>query len=156
MASYLITGCSRGLGLSLVETLLSMPKSEVGTIFATARGESPALLELARKHTDRVVTVQLDVLSEKSILEAASRVEQKLNGQGLDVLINNAGIMGVKPGGTSTMLGLSSMVQVKLTNKHNRDDLEFHFRMNVLAPHHVTSAFVPLLKAGKLKKIANM
>jgi NAD(P)-dependent dehydrogenase (short-subunit alcohol dehydrogenase family) len=103
MASYLITGCSRGLGLAMVEILASMPKSEVGTIFATSRSESAALKELAGKHTDRVVTVSLDVLSLDSINTAAKLVEEKLNGKGLDVLINNAGIMGTAPGGAPAM-----------------------------------------------------
>ncbi|EHK99104.1 putative Uncharacterized oxidoreductase C24B10.20 [Glarea lozoyensis 74030] len=139
MTSYLITGCSRGLGLSMVETLASMPKSEVGTIFATSRSESAALKDLASKHNDRVVTVLLDVLSLDSINAAVTTVEGKLNGKGLDVLINNAGIMGTAPGGAPAM-----------------KDLESHFEMNVLAPHRITVAFLPLLKAGNLKKIANI
>jgi NAD(P)-dependent dehydrogenase (short-subunit alcohol dehydrogenase family) len=108
MASYLITGCSRGLGLALVNTLVSFPTSDVSTIFATSRGESTALAELVSKHPDRIVTVSLDVLSEESIKAAVHLVEQKLNGKGLDVLINNAGMMGKSPGGVMAMYASNS------------------------------------------------
>lgn len=35
-----------------------------------------------------------------------------------------------------------------------RDDLENQFSVNVAGAHNVTSAFIPLLKRGSLKKIA--
>ena len=91
MASYLITGCSRGLGLALAAQLASFPKSEVGTIFATARTESPALKQLVDSSSGRVIWVPLDVTNETSIQEAVEQLKNVLKEEGLDVLINNAG-----------------------------------------------------------------
>ena len=92
MASYLITGASRGFGLALARELASHPASDVSKIFATARGDASALEELAQKSPGRVVVVKLDVTNEASIKQAAAEVEANLKGKGLDVLINNAGV----------------------------------------------------------------
>ena len=92
MASYLITGASRGFGLALVHELAALPTSDASKIFATARGDAPALTEVVKKSSGRVVFVQLDVTNEASIKKAAAEVEASLAGKGLDVLINNAGV----------------------------------------------------------------
>lgn len=92
MASYLITGATRGFGLALTHQLASLPASDVTKIFATARADAPALDELARNSSGRVVVVKLDVTNEASIKQAAAEVEASLQGKGLDVLINNAGV----------------------------------------------------------------
>lgn len=94
MASYLITGSSRGLGLALVSRLASLPAAQVGKIIATARQDnSPQLTELVKASSGRVELVKLDVTNKSSIQEAAQLVEGKLQGKGLDYLINNAGLM---------------------------------------------------------------
>lgn len=94
MASYLVTGSSRGLGLALVSRLASLPKAEVGTVIATARQDnSPRLKELASASSGRVELVKLDVADKSSVEAAAKMVEAKLQGKGLDYLINNAGVM---------------------------------------------------------------
>ncbi len=103
MASYLITGASRGFGLALVHELAALPASDVTKIFATARGDAPALAELVKKLPDRVFFVQLDVTSEASIKKAAAEVEAILAGRGLDVLINNAGVCQYAPDGVQSM-----------------------------------------------------
>jgi NAD(P)-dependent dehydrogenase (short-subunit alcohol dehydrogenase family) len=103
MASFLITGCSRGLGLALVQELLSLPSSKVSKIFATARGDSPSLNELAKSSPDRVVVLILDVTNEDSVKKAAAEVESHLQDKGLDYLINNAGIAEFSPDGIASM-----------------------------------------------------
>lgn len=104
MANYLITGSSRGLGLALVSRLAALPSSEVGTIIATARQDnSPQLRDLVSKSSGQVGFVPLDVTSPRSIQEAVKLVEDRLQGKGLDVLINNAGVMPVTPGGLENM-----------------------------------------------------
>ncbi|TVY55002.1 C-factor [Lachnellula cervina] len=139
MASYLITGASRGLGFELARQLLSLPASQVNKVFATTRADAPGLAELAQKSSGRLVVVKLDVTKEATIKEAAKEVEADLAGRGLDVLINNAGKMPWTPNGVATM-----------------DDLEDTFITNVLGVHRVTQAFFPLLQKGKLKKVANI
>jgi len=103
MATHLITGSSRGLGLALVELLSSFPTSEVGTIFAAARTESDGPSKLIVKSEGRVVFVKLEVTSDDSIENAVAEVKLKLAGKGLDVLINNAGIMKWSTGGITKM-----------------------------------------------------
>lgn len=103
MASYLITGASRGFGLALAQQLAALPASHVSKIFATARGDAPALKELVQKSPNRVVFVELDVTSEKSIEKAADEVEKNLDGKGLDVLINNAAVCQWDPEGVQSM-----------------------------------------------------
>lgn len=95
MASYLVTGSSRGLGLALVSRLASLPQANVETIIATARQDnSPRLKEIASASSGRVELVNLDVTDKASVEEAARSVDEKLKGKGLDYLINNAGVMG--------------------------------------------------------------
>ncbi|CZR59360.1 related to short chain oxidoreductase (CsgA) [Phialocephala subalpina] len=138
MALYLITGASRGLGLELARQLGSLPASEVSKVFATARGDAPILEELAKKSSGRVIVVRLDVTNEASIKQAAVEVEANLDGKGLDILINNAGIL-------QYALGVSTM-----------DNLTESFTTNVLGVHWVTRAFIPLLRKGSLKKVVNI
>ncbi|MCJ1436913.1 hypothetical protein MMC27_006296 [Xylographa pallens] len=140
MASYLVTGSSRGLGLHLVSQLASLPQAEVGTIFATTRGgTSPEVQKLVERFPLRVVHVQLDATDEQSARKAAAEVERVLAGKGLDVLINNAGVMDYSPDGIHTMTGLEST-----------------FNSNVTSAHIVTSAFIPLLRKGTQKKVVNI
>ncbi|KAK2034765.1 NAD(P)-binding protein [Colletotrichum zoysiae] len=133
MASFLITGASRGFGLALTRELVSRPTSEVGTIIASARGDSPDLNEVAKSSSGRVVVVKLDVTDDASVTKAAAEVEAQLGAKGLDVLINNAGVCQYAPDGTKSI-----------------------FEINVLGVHRVTRAFLPLLQQGKLKKVANI
>lgn len=104
MASYLVTGSSRGLGLALVSRLASLPKADVGTIIATARQEnSPRLQELVTAFPGRIELVKLDVTDMLSVEAAARLVEVKLQGKRLDYLINNAGVMDWSPTGLEGM-----------------------------------------------------
>ncbi|KAL8780239.1 MAG: hypothetical protein Q9213_006561 [Squamulea squamosa] len=139
MASYLITGASRGLGLALANQLASLPASDVTKIFATARGDAPALEELAKKSPGRVLIVQLDVTDKASIKQAAAKVEANLEGRGLDVLINNAGVCQYAADGVGSM-----------------DNLAESFTINVLGVHWVTRTFLPLLQKGTQKKVVNI
>lgn len=90
MASFFITGASRGLGLAFVRELTVLP--QVSLIFASAREESAALDEVAKKSLGKVVVVKLDVTDQASIKMAAAETKAKLGDKGLDVLINNAGV----------------------------------------------------------------
>ncbi|KAE8441719.1 hypothetical protein EG329_004505 [Mollisiaceae sp. DMI_Dod_QoI] len=131
--------CSRGLGLELATQLAS--SSNVSTIFATARKESPALKELIQKSNGRVVSIALETTSQESIKQAVTEVEKALGGKGLDVLINNAGIMDYTPEGASAM---------------SAEDLNNVLTTNVTAVHLMMQAFLPLLAKGSLKKIVNI
>ena len=141
MSSYLITGCSRGLGLELVKQLLRAPASSVSTIIATSRSPSPpaALEEQIKASYGRAHHVQLDVVDKSSIQSAFQNISQLLSGRGLDVLINNAAITALETSGAHAMHALQSILET-----------------NVIAVHNISSAFLPLLEQGREKKIVNM
>lgn len=103
MASYFITGTSRGIGLQLTASLASRPSSEVYKVFAAARKQSDELKKLIEGSNGRVQFVPIEVTSPQSVKEAAQMAEKSLNGQGLDYLINNAGIMNTTPNGIVDM-----------------------------------------------------
>jgi NAD(P)-dependent dehydrogenase (short-subunit alcohol dehydrogenase family) len=139
MANYFITGCSRGLGLAFATQLASLAPSNVGTIFATARSKTPTLHNLVESCGGRVVFIKLDVTNQSDISDAVKHVESTLQGRGLDVLINNAGILPFNPDGVQAMTDLDEVLHT-----------------NVTGAHMATSAFLPLLKDGKEKKVVNM
>lgn len=134
MASYLITGCSRGLGLELTKLLAASPSASL--IFATARRETTALKSIVDSSDGRVIYVHLEVTDDASIASAVKTVTGKLHGNGLDVLINNAGIQVLESHGATKMHALEQTLQI-----------------NVIGVHKVSSAFLPLLEKGTLKKL---
>ncbi|XP_029464719.1 uncharacterized protein LOC115095333 [Rhinatrema bivittatum] len=127
----LITGCNRGIGLELVKQLLGKPNPPEH-IFATCRSpstpQSQELMNLAAKHPNLSV-IQLETTDPASVAEAAKEVEKQLKGRGLNLLINNAGIV------TESTL---ESVDMK--------DLLHLYATNVGGPALVTKAFLPMLK----------
>ncbi|XP_069460578.1 uncharacterized protein [Ambystoma mexicanum] len=95
VGSVLVTGSNRGIGLELVKKFLESPVPP-DWVFATCRDpEGPKAQELkalASEHSNLMV-LQLDVTNHSSILEAAKKVESKLDGSGLNLVINNAAMM---------------------------------------------------------------
>uniref|UniRef100_A0A8C5X4C1 C-factor-like n=1 Tax=Malurus cyaneus samueli TaxID=2593467 RepID=A0A8C5X4C1_9PASS len=129
--SVLVTGANRGIGLGFVQHFLKMPKPPQW-IFATCRDpkgqRAQELQNLASKHPNLVI-IALEVTDPASIKAAAAKVGEHLGGSGLNLLINNAGM--VKP----TMLEnetLEAMTEIYTTN--------------TIGPLLMGQAFLPLLK----------
>ncbi|KAH8828967.1 hypothetical protein DL96DRAFT_1696015 [Flagelloscypha sp. PMI_526] len=141
MSSYLITGSTRGIGLGLVQFLSSKPTSEVSHVFASGRKSSEPLTKLIEAYPIRIHFVELEVTDASSIDKAVKYVEQILSEHKatLDVIVNNAAIMNYSPDGVETM-----------------SDLVETLNINVVGMHLITAAFLPLLRKGKGKKIANV
>jgi NAD(P)-dependent dehydrogenase (short-subunit alcohol dehydrogenase family) len=74
MATALVTGANRGIGLSLVKLL----KQRGDTVIAACRRSTPALTSLG-----------VEVTRDKSL----NILAEKLKGRSLDVLVNNAGLL---------------------------------------------------------------
>ncbi|KAM4618501.1 C-signal [Polymixia lowei] len=127
--SVLVTGASRGIGLQIVNSLVTGGFSP-GKIIATARnpGDAQDLQKLAEKHPN-IHILPLDVVSQESIEKAAEEVDHLVQGEGLNVLINNAGINVVANFQTVT-------AEMMMENFHT----------NSVAPLMITKAFLPLLK----------
>jgi NAD(P)-dependent dehydrogenase (short-subunit alcohol dehydrogenase family) len=84
MSTWLITGCSTGLGRALAEAVISAGHNAV----VTAR-DVEKVADLAIDNADRVLPVSLDVTDTSQITDAVSQAEEKFGG--IDVLVNNAG-----------------------------------------------------------------
>lgn len=141
MASYLITGASRGIGLELTKQLLELPASAVSQIFALSRGMSTSLKDVIDNSAGRAVQITASVDNLESVQKAAKEIKAALRTSGLDVLVNNAGVSSYSPEGLKSV---------------KPGDLQHCLDVNVTGPHRMISAFLPLLEAGKAKKVINV
>jgi NAD(P)-dependent dehydrogenase (short-subunit alcohol dehydrogenase family) len=84
MSTWLITGCSTGLGRALAEAVIAAGHNAV----ITAR-DVGMVSDLAADNTDRVLALPLDVTETAQVTKTVSQAEEKFGG--IDVLVNNAG-----------------------------------------------------------------
>ena len=131
MTTTLITGANKGLGYETARRLLAAGHAVWIGARDAERGRAAADALGAR-------FVQLDVTSEPSVAAAAATVEATT---GLDVLVNNAGIIGV-PGQQIDDLSAADMQRV--------------YDTNVFGPVRVTQAFIPLLRRSDTPVIVNV
>ncbi|XP_070538615.1 uncharacterized protein [Ptychodera flava] len=128
--TVLITGCSRGIGLELVKQFLGLPMPPAH-IFASCRSPDTAHeLQQISKDNPSVTVLKIDVEDATTIESAALQMEQILDGSGLNLLINNAGIS---------------------RSEQNIDDVEEEtmisiYRVNTVGPLLVTKRFLPLIR----------
>ncbi|WP_437490778.1 SDR family oxidoreductase [Sorangium sp. So ce1014] len=130
----IITGASSGIGLDLARRFLAEGSSLV------VNGRDPEKLDRARRSLDggaRVVAVPGHV-GERATARAVVAAAREHFG-GVDVLINNAGIFGVKPFLEST-----------------EEDLDRFFATNLKGTFLMTQAAVPLMIEGGGGSIINV
>jgi NAD(P)-dependent dehydrogenase (short-subunit alcohol dehydrogenase family) len=84
MSTWLITGCSTGLGRSLAQACVAAGHNVV----ATARDVSK-VADLVDSAPDRVLAVALDVTQPAQVTDAVQQAQDRFGG--IDVLVNNAG-----------------------------------------------------------------
>ncbi|XP_077165924.1 C-signal-like [Paroedura picta] len=129
--SVLVTGSNRGIGLELIRQLVGK-SNRPEWVFATCRDpEGPRaqdLKNLAAKHQG-VKILQMDTSDPSSIKAAATKVTEKLQGIGLNLLINNAAI--VRPG---------------TLESETAEDMAEVYKTNLIGSMLVTQAFLPLLR----------
>lgn len=91
MANVLITGGGRGLGLGLVRQLAN--DSSIAKLFVTTRGSpSTELSKIIDAAGKKVIHILCEVVETASVRRAAAEVEEQLEGEGLDILINNIAV----------------------------------------------------------------
>jgi NAD(P)-dependent dehydrogenase (short-subunit alcohol dehydrogenase family) len=130
----LVTGANRGIGLELVRQLLRRGDS----VDAVAREPDRAreLRALRVEHGHRLQLLACDVTSDLSI-----RAMARARGlTALDLLINNAGVMGTSQG----------------VERQPASELVEVFDVNAAGPFRVTQALLPALEAGAGKKIVHL
>ncbi|HET9105363.1 MAG TPA: oxidoreductase [Solirubrobacteraceae bacterium] len=84
MSTWLITGCSTGLGRALAEAVLARGDS----VAVTAR-DADTVRDLAEAHPDTALALALDVTSADQVTAAVRATEERFGA--IDVLVNNAG-----------------------------------------------------------------
>ncbi len=84
MSTWLITGCSTGLGRALADAVIGAGHNAV----VTAR-DATRVADLADATPERVLAVALDVTNPEQVASAVRQAEERFGG--VDVLVNNAG-----------------------------------------------------------------
>jgi NAD(P)-dependent dehydrogenase (short-subunit alcohol dehydrogenase family) len=139
MATILITGANRGIGFALARTYLERRDAVIGA--CRKPREASELAALAGPSGNRVEIAWIDVTNPLSI----ARTRDSLRGRPIDVLINNAGIMGPERQSAADM---------------DFDGFLHTLDANTIGPLRVTQAFLPNLEKvspGKaFGKIANI
>lgn len=131
MPLALITGASTGIGRATALRLAGSGWTVLAGVRAPAAGESL----MAEGPAGRIVALQLEVTDPEQIAAASRAVDEqaaRLGGQGLDALINNAGI-GI--GGPLEILG--------------DEDLRRQFDVNVFGQMAVTRAMLGALRRAR-------
>ena len=144
MANFVISGANRGIGLEFTRQYAD----DGWTVIACCRdpeGEGAEdLLSIASSSDGRVSIEAMDMLDHESI----DAVAKKYAGTAIDVLINNAGIIGPVP------------IQDHLDAQHfGTIDYEVWdqvIRTNTFAPIKMAEAFVDHVLAGDEKKIITL
>lgn len=127
MATILITGANRGIGLALTKVYLDAGDRVIGTVRNLSRAQS--LRDLGAE------VRELDVTSNRSV----QVLKELLRGTPIDVLINNAGTTGSESFGSLDYDAFGKVMET-----------------NVFGPLRVTEALVDNLVAGKQKKVASI
>src|SRR4051812_23220754 len=127
--TVVITGANKSIGFETARQLGRLGYRIWLGCRDAARGEA-AVAQLVAEGLD-VRLFAVDVTRDDSVLAAAARVRDE-DGK-LDVLINNAGVLGASPA---------------KANEQPVDDIRAVYETNVLGPIRVTQAFTPLLKAA--------
>lgn len=138
MKSALITGANRSIGL---ETAKQLSKQGIFVYLGSrdlAKGNE-VIGTLTEEGFENIKAIEIDVTNADSIVAAKNIIEQE---QGkLDILINNAGVLGVNPQ-TATETAV--------------DDIKAVFETNFFGVIQVTQTFLDLLQKSDAPRISNI
>ncbi|XP_077987083.1 C-signal-like [Glandiceps talaboti] len=130
--SALVTGADRGIGLELVKQLANLPKPPAH-VFACglSPSTSPGLKQVAEDYAN-VMVLEMDVTNTGTIDAAAKQVEQVTGQNGLNLLINNAGVFKAEP----KIEDVEAETMMKL------------YSVNTVGAAMVAKRFVPLIRTA--------
>ena len=127
MQSIVVTGVSTGIGLEAVKVLIQ----HGFRVFGSVRNAQDAEW-LAREFGETFIPLIFDITDEGSVQVAAQSVREKLNGETLFGLVNNAGIA----------------VPAPLMHQPT-EDFRHQIEVNLIGALIVTKAFLPLLGSDR-------
>ena len=133
--TVLVTGGNRGLGYAWVEKYAAQGWNVIAT---ARRPEAAAELQALADRTGQIRIEQLDITAPASVDALAER----LDGLPIDILINNAGMIGDEQG---QKFGALDPAQ-----------FDTFMRVNALGALLVTDRLMPNLRAGQQKKVAGI
>jgi len=138
MNSVLITGANRSIGLETAKQLSAKGLFVYLGSRNLEKGEA-VVKELNEQGFQHIKAIEIDVTDPESI-EAAKNIIEKEQGK-LDILINNAGILGTTP---------QTAVHASIK------DIQEVFDTNFFGLISVTQAFLELLKKSESPRISNI
>lgn len=127
--NVIVTGANRGIGLEFVKQFLKLPNAPKNLI-ATTRKSASELDQLKLAHKNLHV-LNYDATNYASYDEFGNQVKNIVQNDGVDLLINNAGIY----------------VKCSLETFQPKDLLD-NIEVNVAAPMMLTKVLLPLLKVS--------
>ena len=130
--TVMITGANRGIGFEFVKVYLARDYNVIAT--ARSPGKADALNALAAEN-ENLTVVQLDVTDFPRVDALAA----ELQGQPIDILINNAGISGD--------------VRGQMFGNIDYDEFRKVLDVNVVAPTKIAESFYQNLLDSQLKKL---
>ena len=141
MSTILITGANRGLGLEFTRQYAA----DGWKVIACCRNPDKAddLVSLAADHAD-VVMEKLDVTDHAAI----DALGEKYAGVAIDVLLNNAGIIGPLP--------IAENIERQSFGSMEYDVWEDVLRVNTFAPVKMAEVFLENVAASEQKKIVTI
>lgn len=132
MSTWLITGCSTGLGRALARAVLARGDNAV----VTAR-DAATVQDLAEAHPDSALALALDVTDPDQVAAAVARAEDRFGA--VDVLVNNAGY------------GYRAAVE-----EGDDADVRRLFDTNLFGPVAMIKAVLPGMRARRSGAIVNV
>lgn len=139
MQSVVVTGVSTGIGWGIAKVLIKQGFRVFGSVRKTQDAQ-----RLSKEFGERFVPLFFDITDEAAVVASAQEVRDRLNGETLFGLVNNAGIA----------------VPAPLMHQPT-DDFRHQLEVNLVSVLIVTKAFLPLLGSdrslrGKPGRIINM
>jgi uncharacterized oxidoreductase len=129
----LITGGGSGIGLAIAQKFLANENTVIIT------GRNLAKLEKVKQENPKIHIYQSDVTDDAEVRMLADDIQQKFDG--LDILINNAGIMNLVDTGNESNDLQKQMQEIEI---------------NYNSPIRVLHYFLPLLKKSKNAVLVNV
>ncbi len=130
MATWVITGANRGLGLEFVKQLLDQGHTVVAGV------RTPGNMDFLHRN---LTVLTLDVASTDSVQSFANEIKSITDS--IDVLVNNAGIM---DGRWQSLSEVDPELSLEVLN------------VNTIGPLRVAQALWPLLREASQAKVANI